>query len=81
LDSKDYYSSKLRAEIDEHNGLLYGIEKDTKTNEIIKREMKAFISAVFGNDGWIRLVEARWLRAHQNMHEKEYDPNSVKIYV
>lgn len=64
LDAKDYYSSKLRAEIDEHNGLLYAIEKDTKTNETIKKEMKAFISAIFGNDGWIRLVEARWLRTH-----------------
>ena len=47
-------------------------------------EMKAFISAIFGNDGWIRLVEARWLRKFQDKHLAEYDPvgrNAVKIYV
>ena len=51
------------------------------TNELIKKEMKAFVSAIFGNDGWIKLVEARWLRNNQNMHEREYDPYDVKVYV
>jgi len=43
--------------------------------------MKAFISAVFGNDGWIRLVETRWLRKHQGHQVAECDPRSVKVYV
>ena len=62
MDAKDYYSRKLRTEIDEHNALLLQIERDMSTNRIISKDMKAFISAVFGNDGWMRLVEARWLR-------------------
>ena len=28
MDAKDYYSRKLRSEIDEHNSLLVAIEKD-----------------------------------------------------
>ena len=43
--------------------------------------MKAFISAIFGNDGWIKLVEARWLRKRQGLHEAEYDPRDVRVYV
>ena len=39
--------------------------------------MKAFITAVFGNDGWVRLVEARWLRNKQRRHMAEYDPKDV----
>ena len=62
MDAKDYYSRKLRTEIDENNALLRQIEKDMKTSTQINNTMKAFISAVFGNDGWIKLVEARWLR-------------------
>lgn len=48
------------------------------------KEMKAFISAIFGNDGWVRLVEARWLRKLQGKHLAEYDPSEkerVPIYV
>lgn len=43
--------------------------------------MKAFISAIFGNDGWIKLVEARWLRKRQGLQEAEYDPRDVRVYV
>ena len=43
--------------------------------------MKAFISAVFGNDGWIKLVETRWLRKKQGRFDAEYDPRDVKVYV
>jgi len=32
MDAKDYYSSKLRTEIDEHNALLNEILRDVKTN-------------------------------------------------
>lgn len=82
IDSKDYYSRKLRSEIDEHNALLIQIQRDMETNMIISKEMKAFISAVFGNDGWIRLVEARWLRNKQHRHTAEYDPkDELPIYV
>lgn len=53
-----------------------------ETNQIIAKEMKAFISAVFGNDGWMRLVEARWLRNKQHRHAAEYDPkDEIPIYV
>ena len=64
-------------EIDENNALLRQIEKDMKTGTEINNTMKAFISAVFGNDGWIKLVEARWLRNKQRKHIAEYDPNEV----
>ena len=46
--------------------------------------MKAFVSAVFGNDGWIKLVEARWLRKKQGGQQAEYDPrgaSAVRVYV
>lgn len=53
-----------------------------ETNGIIAKEMKAFISAIFGNDGWIRLVETRWLRNKQHRHGAEYDPKvEIPIYV
>ena len=82
MDAKDYYSRKLRSEIDEHNSLLVAIEKDFQSSYIISKEMKAFISAIFGNDGWIRLVEARWLRSKQHRHVAEYDPKDVvPLYV
>ena len=84
MDSKDYYSRKLRTEIDEHNFLLSQIEKDTESNDTIKKDMKAFVSAIFGNDGWFRLVEARWLRAKQQRRTAEYDPSekdAVPVYI
>ncbi len=65
MDAKDYFSRKLRTEIDEHNALIISINKDMKFHLEISKEMKAFISAIFGNDGWIKLVEARWLRLKQ----------------
>ena len=84
MDAEDYYSKKLRTEIDEHNAILSSIEKDFKTSQVIAKEMKAFVSAVFGNDGWIKLVEARFLRQRQGMGRAEYDPDkrsAVKVYV
>ena len=54
---------------------MNSVENDYKQNMLIATEMKAFISAVFGNDGWIKLVEARWLRAKQQKRVAEYDPN------
>ena len=32
MDAEDYYSKKLRTEIDEHNAILSSIEKDFKTS-------------------------------------------------
>ena len=32
MDAKDYYSRKLRFEIDEHNAVLVGIEWDLQTH-------------------------------------------------
>ena len=54
------------------------------SHNILNTEMKAFISAIFGNDGWVKLVEARWLRIKQHRRAAEYDPNEkeqVPIYV
>lgn len=76
LDAKDYYSRKLRLEIDEHNALLISVSQDAATNETIRQEMIAFVSAIFGNDGWFRVVEARYLRIKQSRREKEYDPDA-----
>jgi len=60
------------------------VERDMTTAKTLNTEMKAFISAVFGNDGWIKLVEARFLRRKQNLRAHEYDPDeqhAVKVYV
>lgn len=84
IDANDYYSRKLRGEIDEHNAILRQIEADAILNNTMMQEMKAFISAIFGNDGWVRLVEARWLRKMQGKNLAEYDPSEkerVPIYV
>ena len=77
MDAKDYYSRKLRTEIDDNNALLRQIEKDMQTSTQMSKEMKAFISAIFGNDGWMKLVEARWLRNKQRKQNAEYDPKDV----
>ena len=79
LDNEDHYSRKLRTEIDRQNGILKGVEEDQAANQQITKEMKAFITAVFGNDGWIRLVEARWLRKRQQRHDNEFDPEGAKV--
>ena len=50
------------------------MRQDQLNHATMAKEMKAFISAVFGNDGWIKLVEARWLRKKQGLHDAEYDP-------
>ena len=84
LDPDDYYSRKLRQEIDEQNAIVVAIEKDMQTHLLLNKEMKAFISAIFGNDGWIKIVEARYLRIKQEKHEFEYDPrgkDQVQVYV
>jgi len=84
MDAKDYYSRKLRTEIDEHNALIISIGRDVDINMEMAKEMKAFISAIFGNDGWIKLVEARWLRLKQQKRTAEYDPkekDQVPLYV
>lgn len=60
------------------------MNKDDTTMTRISKEMKAFVSALFGNDGWIKLVEARFLRLRQAKQEHEYDPKdhaAVKVYV
>lgn len=54
------------------------------TVAVIDKEMKAYISAFFGNDGWVKLVEARYLRKLQAKNFFEYDPkelDAVKVYV
>ena len=82
MDHKDYYSRKLRIEIDEHNALFHQIETEMKTHQQTSMEMKAFISAIFGNDGWIKQIDARWLRNRQRKQIAEYDPKDVvPLYV
>ena len=83
LDGDDFYSQKLRREIDEQNAVFVAVNQDEKTMIHINKEMKAFISAIFGNDGWIKLVEARSLRLRQAQAKHEYDPkdlHAVKVY-
>jgi len=37
---------------------------------------------VLGNQGWQRLVQARWLKKRQVHHDNEFDPEQVpKVYV
>lgn len=56
MDGNDYFSRKLRTQIDEYNAIVNMITKDTETNEMIKEEMVEFISMVFGNKAWVQLV-------------------------
>ena len=52
MESNDYFSRKLRTQIDEYNAIVTMVIKDIKTNEVIKEEMIEFVSRVFGNRGW-----------------------------
>jgi len=60
IDPNDFYSKKLRREIEEHETIIVANEKDNKLILVINKEMKAFISAIVGNDGWIKAAEADW---------------------
>ena len=56
MEGNDYFSRKLRMQIDEYNAIVTMVVKDIKTNEAIKEEMIEFICLVFGNRGWVQLV-------------------------
>ena len=74
LDAKDYYSKKLRSQVDEHNSLLNNLEIDLETNEIIREDMKKFVSGIFGHEAWHRMLEIRWHRIRQVRRQAGYDP-------
>ena len=56
MESNDYFSRKLRTQIDEYNAIISMITKDTETNEMIKEEMVEFVCMIFGNRAWVQLV-------------------------
>ena len=74
LDAKDYYSKKLRLQVDEHNAILNNLEVDIETNEIIREDMKKFLSGIFGHEAWYRMLEIRWHRIRQVRRQAGYDP-------
>ena len=53
----DFYSKKLRQDIQEQGAFIAIVEREAQTAILINKEMKAFVSAVFGNDFWIKEVE------------------------
>ena len=61
-ENNDYFSKKLRTQIDEYNMIVTMIEKDLKENDIMKTEMVEFITYIFGNRAWVNIVEMRWLK-------------------
>ena len=46
--STDYFSKKLRMQVDEHNYVLNLINSDIEINDIIRDEMVALVSKTFG---------------------------------
>lgn len=83
IDPNDFYSRKLRREIEEHKTIVIKIEKDAKVDIMLNKEMKAFISAIFGNDEWIRIAEAEWKRLHKTESTNDYrsTQHSSKVYM
>lgn len=62
MDAKDYYSRKLRMQVDEHNAILLNLGDDIAINDTIREEMKKFITGIFGHESWFRVLEVRWHR-------------------
>ena len=56
VEGGDYFSRKLRTQIDEYNAIVNMIVMDISLNEAIKDEMIEFISIMFGNKAWVKLV-------------------------
>ena len=74
LDAKDYYSKKLRTQVDEHNAILANLSLDIKTNDTIREEMTKFVTGMFGHEAWHRVLEIRWNRIRQIKRQAGYDP-------
>ena len=74
LDAKDYYSKKLRTQVDEHNALLNNLTNDIKINDTIRVEMTKFVTGMFGHEAWYRMLEIRWHRIQQVKRQAGYDP-------
>ena len=56
MEGNDYFSRKLRTQIDEYNAILHMIISDIESNEILKEEMIEFVSKMLGNEVWVKLV-------------------------
>ena len=53
------------------------LSSDRRQNDLLKDKMVGFISRMFGNDGWWKMVEARWLKLQQKKGLNEYDPKEI----
>ena len=82
IDPNDFYSKKLRREIEEQKVEINKLDKESEVFILLNKEMKAFISAVFGNDDWIRIAEATWKRMNQPASSKDYNTtqHTSKLY-
>ena len=56
-------------QVDEHNAIRNMINEDIKTHDIMRNEMVEFLTKVLGhpNQGWVRLLEARWMKRKRNL--------------
>ena len=78
-ENNDYFSKKLRTQIDEYNMIVSMIENDIAENHVIKTEMVEFITYVFGNRGWVNIVETRWLKLKKEHSLYSADPRDDGI--
>ena len=64
IGSADYFSKKLRMQLDEHNAILNSVAKDIRINDTIQDEMILFLSKAFGypNHAWVQVVKLQWNR-------------------
>lgn len=84
VDDADYFLRKMATEVEEGHEVIGIMDREMATLELITDESRSFLTNIFGNPGWERLVQARWLKKRQINHDNEFDPNKEdvpKIYV
>ena len=55
------------------------IETDIAENHTIKTEMVEFITYMFGNRGWVNIVEMRWLKLKKEHNLYGADPRDHEL--
>ena len=56
-------------QVDEHNAIRNMINEDIKIHDTIRNLMVNFLTKALGhtNQGWVRLLEARWMKRKRNL--------------
>jgi hypothetical protein len=77
VNDSNFYLRKMATEIEDGWDLVRILEREAESHQLLTQESQAFLTKVFGNPGWMRLVEARWLKQRQIEHQNDYDPCEV----